>query len=84
MNPEKIAITVIMMALKDFDNLELASLNNAITGFGKVDPKNHSYQKALDNGFINSDGTLSSDFREYLPKALTIEINSRVDNGTFN
>lgn len=72
---------VFLMTLKEFENLELAAMNNAMQTLGKMDANNIAYQKALDCNLIKASGE-SFDL-ESLQKALAYEVNRRVDAGEF-
>jgi hypothetical protein len=84
MNPENMIRSTLVLSLEDFTNSELAALNNSITGFGNVTITNYSYAKALSCDFINKEGTVKSDIKEYLIDAMAFEINKRVAENRFN
>lgn len=79
---ERRLCAVTIMALRRFTNAELASFHCAAALYGRVPPENYAYQKAVDSALINKDGSvLASDITI---KAASVEVNRRLDAGTFD
>lgn len=74
-------IAVLMLTLRDFENLELASLNNGITGFGKVSPSVLGFKKAVAAKLIREDGRPYE--TEDLKTAMSFEIRRRMESGEW-
>lgn len=69
------------LILEDFDNLTLATANNAIQGFGRCDPEAMAYKPLLDANLIRENGHPHD--LESLRTALAYEVNRRVKSGAF-
>jgi hypothetical protein len=74
-------IAVLMLSLRDFENLELASLNNGITGFGKVSPMVRGFKKAVEAKLIGEDSRPYE--TEDLKTAMSFEIRRRIESGDW-
>ena len=83
-NPENAIKSLLVISLREFKNEEIAALNLALNGFGRVSSYSLAFNKAREFEFINSDGTVASGLKDLLLDALAFEINSRVSAGTFN
>ncbi len=64
----------------DYNNIELAILNNFVNGFGRVASGTEAYKKALGLSLIHADGHP----HDGLADAVAYEVNRRVADGTFN
>ena len=69
--------TTSVMVLEPFFDAELAALNNAITGFGKVGEENIAFKRARDSNLIQENGVPHD--LESLEAALSFEINRRLE-----
>ncbi len=71
----------ISLSLQSFQNNELAALNNAASRMGVLPSENTAFNAALNAEIIDKDGR----FRciEELRTAASIEINRRLEAGTF-
>jgi hypothetical protein len=72
---------VMILSLGEFENLELASLNNAVQLGGVVAETNHGFEKARKLSLIKENGYPCD--TEALRDALAFEVNRRVEAGTF-
>lgn len=70
------------ISLSTFSNEDLAALNLAVHGYGRVDVMNRSYKSALALNMIRVDGTPIE--LEELQEACVYEVNQRMQAGTFN
>jgi hypothetical protein len=78
----KTTMTVVeLVALKEFDNSELAAFNIAVQLYGKVAPENLAFKKALDFRLIKEDGYLWD--IETIRTACAIEVNERSARGEW-
>lgn len=64
-----------LVALRDFSDLELASLNNAMSLYNRVPAENQAHKRALDRSLIKPSGDATD--VESLLAALSVEILSR-------
>lgn len=71
---EKMAIAAYLMSLKELSLIELAALNNAAQTATKVHSENLAFDKAVDLGIINEDGT----FHDLLRSALARQVMERL------
>lgn len=78
----KIMTVVELIALKTFDNDELAAFNIAIQLNGRVAKENKSFKKAVDFKLIKEDGNVWD--IETLRTAAAIEVNRRIKEGIFD
>ena len=75
------AEAVIVLRIHEFNDITLAALYNAVSGFGRIPEQNIAYQKALKIGLITADGKPVE--REQLERACESEINRRIEAGTL-
>jgi len=75
----KTMISVELLTLRQFSNEELAAFNLAIQLYGRVQPENLSFEKAVRFKLIQDDGSLWD--AETLKAACAIEVNDRHDRG---
>jgi hypothetical protein len=83
MNLELTTKAVIVMGLRDFENIELAALHLAIR-WGRITENNVGYKKALDYGYIREDGSIESSMKEPLASAIEYEVGKRISAETYN
>lgn len=74
--------TAIVLALKKFENDELAATNNCLQWLDKMQPQNIAYQKALETQLIRESGYPTFDL-EPMRTALAYEVNRRVAAGEW-
>ena len=70
-----------LIALRQFSNEELAAFNIAIQLYGRVQPENLSFEKAVKFKLIKDDGYLWD--AETLKTACAMEVNARQDRGEW-
>jgi hypothetical protein len=73
--------TAYALRLSSWENLDLASLNNAVQMWGRVDEKNRAFSKALESDFIKPNGSLKAG--NELKEACAYEVNRRVKEGLW-
>lgn len=73
---------VVALSLQQLSNVELASANLAVSGFGAVPKVNLSHVKLLELSLIKTNGNPCD--HESLRDALALEVHRRIDAGTFN
>lgn len=81
MNTTVILATTYVLALKDVKNLELAAMNNAIQGFGNLNPSNLAFETAVKLQLVKPNG-VPFDLGA-LRRACAHEVKRRVSAGTF-
>lgn len=75
----KAASVVFAIALRTYDNTNLAVLSNFVNASGRVEVGTDAYAKALGLSLIRQDGTP----QDGLADALVAEVRRRMDTGTF-
>lgn len=73
---------VMAMSLETFPNDELAALNNAISWMETLPEENIAFKRAVELSLVEKTGRISG--LEELQAAASLEINRRLDAGTFN
>lgn len=76
-----ILVSAMLLSLSEFPNDKLASFNIAIQLYGKVDPRNIAFDLAESLNLIDDMGYASA--LPELQNACAIEVNRRVEAGTF-
>ena len=79
---QNILTACIAINLRKLSNTEVAAANNAITGFGRIDKQNVSYESLLDLDLIDDNGK-PKDNKDALEKALSLTIQERLESGKF-
>ncbi len=74
-------VTAMSMSLEGFPNDELAAMNNAVTVFGMLSKGNIAFDRAVKLSLCDDAGRVSG--LEELIAAASMEINRRLDAGTF-
>ena len=72
---------VYALGLVRLADIELAVMNNALTGFGRMDPVNIGFQRAVELQLVQPNGLPHE--RDSLLRALAYEIQRRIDEGRF-
>lgn len=78
---ERKLIIVTAITLRNFSNNEIAALNLAVTGWGRVAPENMAYKKSIKCALIRADGFVHDVWT--MTRACAYEITRRMDAGTF-
>lgn len=81
-NTETKFAAIMMSAMKNFSNMELAAFNNAIQGFGKIAPTNLAFRKAIEVGILKDNGDVWDLMAT--KRASIAEVNRRIESGEFN
>lgn len=72
---------VMALALEKWPNIELAAANNALSFNARMNEKNMAFERAVNDGLVNADGSVSA--LEELHGALSYEICRRRDAGEW-
>lgn len=73
---------VMAMTLKSFPGDELGAMNCVISHSATLPKGNRAFKRAVETSLVEKDGRISG--LEELRAAASLEINRRLDAGTFN